>query len=73
MRVCLMAVQRSIRAGASPGHRSLCLTDNLTACCCLEKGRARSWALNALCKRVAAYSLGCQARFRWRHIDSKRN
>lgn len=73
MRVCGMAMRRAVRSGGVVGTRMLFLTDNLTAACSLEKGRARSWALNGVCRRVAAYTLGCSIRARWRYIESERN
>ena len=40
--------------------------------CVFDKGRARSFALNALCRRAAAYQVGCAIRWRVRHIPTDR-
>eukprot|EP00973_Karenia_brevis_P083712 11614883-Karenia_brevis.AAC.1 len=55
------------------GKHHTFIGDNLVSLCCFEKGRARSWSLNVLCRRIAAYSMACQFRLHYRHLESKRN
>ena len=73
MSICGTAMRRAARSGGVIGTRMLFPTGNLTAACSLEKVRARSWALNGICRRVAAYTLGCSIRAHWRSIVSERN
>ena len=43
----------------------------MVICCCFDKGRGRSWAMNAVCRRLCAYQLAADLRPRWRHVDSE--
>ena len=67
MRVCFMAVRRATRRVRCVGRRALFLTDNMVAACSLEKGRARAWGLNSLCRRVAACAVATSLRPSWRY------
>eukprot|EP00973_Karenia_brevis_P072380 10052979-Karenia_brevis.AAC.1 len=59
-RVALMHVRRLCRSMKNYGKHHTFIGDNLVSLCCFEKGRARSWSLNVLCRRIAAYSMACQ-------------
>ncbi|CAE7214061.1 unnamed protein product [Symbiodinium sp. CCMP2456] len=65
-RVCLMGLRRLCRTARNCGTTALTLTDSMVACLAFEKGRSGSGALNALCRRAAAYSIGC--RIQWTGI-----
>ncbi|CAK0906294.1 unnamed protein product, partial [Prorocentrum cordatum] len=72
-RVCLMGLRRSLRTRRGCHRRLLTLSDNLVSAVVFDRGRSSSWALNALCRRAAAYQIaGCVA-WRVRHIRADRN
>ncbi|CAK0809347.1 unnamed protein product, partial [Prorocentrum cordatum] len=72
-RICVAGLRRFCRTRAHHGHRALSLCDNLVCCCCFDKGRARSHVLNSLCRKAAAYSVGCRVRWRVRHVPTDLN
>ncbi|CAK0856139.1 unnamed protein product, partial [Prorocentrum cordatum] len=72
-RICVAGLRRSCRTRARHGRRALSLCDNLVCCCCFDKGRARSRVLNSLCRKAAAYSVGCRVRWRVRHAPTDLN
>ncbi|CAK0847980.1 unnamed protein product, partial [Prorocentrum cordatum] len=69
-RACVMGLRRSCRCPRHHGHRALSLRDNTATCCCLDKGRSTSRALNTQCRRAAGYALGCGIRWRVRHVPT---
>ena len=72
-RVTLMWVRRLCRSQFHCQRHHLYLGDNLASICAFEKGRAKSWRLNSLCRRMAAYALGGELRLHFRHLPSERN
>lgn len=68
-----MAAQRACRVRQAPNRRLLVFSASLVSCCALERGRARSWALDAGCRWVAAYTLACGLRLHARHVATDRN
>ena len=72
-RVCLMGLRRLCRSTQNMGTNALSISDNLVSCLVFEKGRSSSKALNRLCRRAAAYQLGCRIQWRLRHIPTGRN
>eukprot|EP00959_Pyramimonas_sp_CCMP1952_P203946 4264989-Pyramimonas_sp.AAC.1 len=47
------------------GRRLVSLVDSMVCVGCLDKRRSsRSAALNAQCRRAAAYAIGCRVRWR---------
>ncbi|CAK0832272.1 unnamed protein product [Prorocentrum cordatum] len=69
-RACVMGLRRSCRGPRHHGHRVLSLRDNMVTCCCLDKGRSTSRALNTQRRRAAGYALGCGIRWRARHVPT---
>ncbi|CAK0894775.1 unnamed protein product [Prorocentrum cordatum] len=56
------------------GRRLVSLVDSMVCVGCLDKGRSsRSAALNAQCRRAAAYTIGCRMRWRLRYVNTKFN
>ena len=72
-RVSLIHLRRLARNKRCHGHKALYFGDNLVTLSSFDKGRAKAWSINALCRRSAAYQLGCGIRWRGRHIRSERN
>ena len=71
--VCVMGLRRLCWTAKNCGATALTLTDSMVACLAFEKGRSGSSGLNALCRRAAAYSIGCQIQWRLLHITTDRN
>ena len=72
-RASLMLLRRHTRTVRCHRCRLLQFSDNLVSVCAFEKGRSKSWALNTLCRRSAAYQVACTVRWRLRHLVSARN
>ena len=72
-RTTLMLLRRLGRVKRARHHRVLGIGDNLVSLCSFEKGRAKSWSLNSLCRRPASYQIAPRLRWQLRHVDSKRN
>jgi hypothetical protein len=72
-RTTLMLLRRLGRNRRARHHRVLGIGDNLVSLCGFEKGRAKSWCLNALCRRSASYQIATRIRWQLRHLESKRN
>ena len=72
-RVCLMSLRRICRTTGNLGTTALTLTDNLVSALVFERGRSSSHSLNNLCRRAAAYQIGCRIQWRLRHIPSEMN
>ena len=72
-RVALMSLGRLGRSVANMGTPCLTLWDNLCSVLKFEKGRSGVFALNNLCKRAAAYQIGCSIEWRLRHVRSEDN
>ena len=41
--------------------------------CAFEKGRGKTWGLNSICRRAAAYQLGLAVQWRLRHVPTDDN
>eukprot|EP00435_Cladocopium_sp_Y103_P061503 s490_g23.t1 len=72
-RVALMGLRRLCRSVNNMGTICLSLCDNLCSVLMFEKGRSGVHSLNNLCKRAAAYQIGCSLQWRLRHIRSEDN
>lgn len=72
-KVALSSLKRTCRVAGLHGKTKLTLTDNLSALCAFERGRASSYKLNQVCRSAAAYSTACGVRWRLRHIETLRN
>eukprot|EP00973_Karenia_brevis_P027741 3823653-Karenia_brevis.AAC.1 len=72
-RVCLQSLRRHSRSAWAHNKRILDFSDNMVSICSFERGRSKSHALNALCRRSAAYRLGCRIQWRLRHVRSALN
>ena len=69
----LMGLKRS---ASRPEHHSTVLltaNDNMGSVCAYEKGRATNLELLMLCRRAAAYQIGCSIQWRQRHVEGVRN
>eukprot|EP00974_Lingulodinium_polyedra_P079262 7677407-Lingulodinium_polyedra.AAC.1 len=62
-----MAVRHALRTKRAVGKKLLVFCDNLVFCCAFEKGRARAWGFNSICRRLCGYLLGGDARLYVRH------
>ena len=69
----LFGLRRAPRSWLNHGKRVATIGDNLVSICAFEKGRAKSWALNALARRAASYQIAARIRWHSRHVESKRN
>ena len=56
-RVVLLAIRRACRLRKNPGRRIRVLSDNMSSCLVIDKGRSRSFALNSIARRAGAYQL----------------
>ena len=72
-RVALMSLRRLTRTTHNLGQVCLTLSDNLCTVLAFERGRSSSGALNTLCRRAAAYSVGGGITWRLRYIRSENN
>eukprot|EP00438_Fugacium_kawagutii_P020949 Skav211840 [mRNA] locus=scaffold305:781368:784860:+ [translate_table: standard] len=72
-KVALMGLRRFCRTGRNFGHRCLSLCDNQVAVFAFSKGRSGSSMINNLCKRAAAYQVGCGITWHLRYIASEDN
>ena len=72
-RVALWQIRRAGRVTRNLGRKHVGLSDSLVSIGAFEKGRAKSWALQILCQRAAAYQLAGEMFFRWRYVESERN
>lgn len=72
-KVALMGLRRFCRTESNFGHRCLSLCDNQVAVFVFSKGRSGTSSLNNLCRRAAAYQVGCNIRWHVRYIASKDN
>lgn len=68
-----MSLRRLTRTTHNPGRVCLTLSDNLCTVLAFERGRSSSGALNTLCRRAAAYSVGGGITWRLRYIRSENN
>ena len=59
-RASLMALERHARDPSLHHCRLFQLSDNLVSVLAFDKGRSKSWALNALCRRACALQISCQ-------------
>ena len=72
-RVCPMSLRRLCRSTHNMGKICLRLTDNMTSALCFEKGRSNNHGMSRLCQRAAAYAIGGNLHWRFRHIRSEHN
>ena len=72
-RAALLGLRRLTRIGHYAGHEALSIRDNLSEIVAIEKGRAKNWKLNSLCRKAAALQHGGDIAWRRRHIETKRN
>lgn len=73
-RAAVMAIRLAARVCQTCGHKIIALCDSRVALHALEKGRpSRSKAINAQCRRAAAYLLGCRLQWRFRFVASGDN
>ena len=72
-RASVMLLRRHTRSVRNHRTRLLQFSDNLVSVCAFEKGRGKSWPLNTLCRRSAAYQLAASVQWRLRHLVSARN
>ena len=68
-----MALERHVRSAQQHHCRLFKLSDNLVSMLAFDKGRSKSWALNALCRRVCALIVACDIVWRLRRICSEKN
>ena len=72
-RASIMALGRCVRSPQQNHCRLFQLSDNLVSVLAFDKGRSKSWALNALCRRVCSLVVACDIVWRLRHIRSEKN
>ena len=72
-KVALMGLRRLCRNTKNFGRRCLSLCDNQVAVFAFSKGRSGANQINNLCRRAAAYQVGCNIRWHLRYIKSERN
>ena len=72
-RVSLMGLRRHARSKNSLGTRLLTISDNMSSLLAFSKGRSKSFALNQLVRRAAAYSVGLRIQWCLRHVKSEDN
>eukprot|EP00973_Karenia_brevis_P083213 11538292-Karenia_brevis.AAC.1 len=72
-RAAILGLRRTAREGHDAGDELLSVRDNLSEILAIEKGRAKDWALNTLCRRPAALQLGADISWKRRHVESLRN
>ena len=69
----LLALRRACRSRANFGRRVLVFCDNMVSVLVLDKGRARSYALNVICRRAASLQLACGICLKGRYLETDRN
>ncbi|CAK0806629.1 unnamed protein product, partial [Prorocentrum cordatum] len=73
-RAAVMGLRHACCVRQNCGRRLVSLVDSMVCVGCLDKGRSsRSAALNAQCRRAAAYTIGCRVRWRLRYVNAKFN
>lgn len=72
-KVCLMSLRRLCRSQGNMGTRCLTISDSMVSILCFSKGRSSSSGLNNLCRRAAAYQVGCNIGWSLRHIRTDKN
>ena len=73
-RAAVMGLRHACRVRRNCGRRLVSIVDSMVCVGCLDKGRSsRSAALNAHCRRAAAYTIGCRVRWRLRYVNTKFN
>ena len=72
-KVCLMSLRRLCRSQCNMGTRCLTISDSMVSILCFSKGRSSSSALNNVCRRAAAYQVGCNIGWSLRHIRTDKN
>ncbi|CAK0809711.1 unnamed protein product, partial [Prorocentrum cordatum] len=73
-RAAVMGLRHACCVRQNCGRRLVSLVDSMVCVGCLDKRRSsRSAALNAQCRRAAAYAIGCRVRWRLRYVNTKFN
>ncbi|CAK0890753.1 unnamed protein product [Prorocentrum cordatum] len=73
-RAAVMGLRHACCVRQNCGRRLVSLVDSIVCVGCLDKGRSsRSAALNAQCRRAAAYAIGCRVRWRLRYVNTTFN
>ena len=72
-RASLMALERHTSSAQRHHCKLLQLSDNLVSVFAFDKGRSKSWALNAMCRRACALTVAADIVWRLRHIRSEGN
>ena len=72
-RVSLMGLRRHCRLDTCIGTRLLTITDNMSSLLGFAKGRSKSYHLNQLVRRSAAYCIAGRIQWHLRHVPSKDN
>ena len=72
-RVSLMGMRRHCRSRFCIGTRLLTLSDNMSSLLAFTKGRSKSYGLNQLVRRSAAYSIAGRVQWCIRHVRSDDN
>ncbi|CAK0811092.1 unnamed protein product [Prorocentrum cordatum] len=73
-RAAVMGLRHACCVRQNCGRRLVSIVDSMVCVGCLDKGRpSRSAALNAQCRRAAAYTIGCRVRWRLRYVNAKFN
>ena len=68
-----MALKREARSVSGHQSRLLVFADSMVSVLAFDKGRSKSYPLNSLCRRAAAYQIACGIKLRCRHIPTDRN
>ena len=68
-----MALEHHSSSAQAHQCRLLQLSDNLVSALAFDKGRSKSWALNAMCRRACALTIAADIVWRLRHIRSEGN
>ena len=72
-RTAVMAAERVSRKPSNWGRRCLMISDSQAVIGAFAKGRSSVQRFNALCRRMAAVTLGMGIRFYWRYVRTHRN
>ena len=68
-----MGLRRAVAGTAGHGHRFLSLTDNMSGLLAFDRGRSCSYDPLCLCRRAAAFCIGADVSWVFRHYETWRN
>lgn len=71
--MAMLALCRCARVASAHGKIILSAGDNLSEILAIEKGRAKDYSLNCLCRRNGALQLAADMVWRRRHVISEEN